>query len=485
MKHRTFSMILAALLAAGTLTSCGGDAPAGSSDTTAADATSAVPETTRDTLDPTLDFGGETVVIYCPNDLSIVEFNAEQTGDVVNDAVYKRNIDVQERLNVNFEWVESVGLWANEQGWKGTLRTSITAGDAVYDLVAGYGVFVAQLAAEQLFCDLSSTAHIDFAQPWWSDTLDNLRINGKLFFASGDISTNTIGTTFAAFFHKGLLGDYKLENPYELVDTGKWTMDKMFGMTKDIYKDLNGNEKRDQTDFYGLHAQFTSFDNLYFSAGMHVVEPDKENGMVISKDFGSEKMATLVEKLCNAFNHTDGIHWGEEENKEVVKNFMNENAIFLLSGMSVASTNLRDVNFEYGIVPTPKWDEAQENYMCTSAYTGALWSIPIDAKNADMSSAVMEAFAIEGYYEVAPAFFETALKVKYSSDDDSARMYDIIRQARSYDFGRVYSTAGLDGIPGKLRGMVTSDNINWMSTYESNITQFETRLAELVEKLGG
>ena len=62
-------------------------------------------------------------------------------------------------------------------------------------------------------------------------------------------------------------------------------------------------------------------------------------------------------------------------------------------------------------------------------------------------------------------------------------MYDIIRDSRSYDFGRVYSTGGLESIPGKIRGMVESDNPNWMSEYESNITKFETLLAALVEKL--
>ena len=164
-------------------------------------------------------------------------------------------------------------------------------------------------------------------------------------------------------------------------------------------------------------------------------------------------------------------------------NFRNGNSLFLLAGLDAASNSLRDANFNYGVLPTPKWDEAQENYLSTTTYTGALYAIPRVVKDVDMSSAVFEALAIEGYYTVAPAFFETALKIKYSSDDDSARMYDIIRDSRSYDFGRVYSTGGLDTIPGKIRGMVESDNPNWMSLYESNITRFETLLAELVEKL--
>ena len=82
-----------------------------------------------------------------------------------------------------------------------------------------------------------------------------------------------------------------------------------------------------------------------------------------------------------------------------------------MCGMSVAANELREATFEYGVVPAPKWDEAQENYRNTHAYTSAFYSIPLDAKNPDMSSAVIEAMAIEGYYNVAPAYFETALKV--------------------------------------------------------------------------
>ena len=80
---------------------------------------------------------------------------------------------------------------------------------------------------------------------------------------------------------------------------------------------------------------------------------------------------------------------------------------------------------------------------------------------------MIEALASEGYYRVAPALFETALKVKYSSDDDSARMYDIIKGSVMYDFGRVYSMAGLDGIPGLMRSMVANDNTNWVSEVAS------------------
>ncbi len=488
---KQISALLALML---TLTACGSGAPA---ETTAAqggesgETTTSASESARDSLDPTLDFGGETVTLYVDKMCSLPEFDCEQTGDVVEDAVYKRNITVQERLNVVFDFIEAESSWSdNLQSFQDPVRNSIMAGDAAYDIVAGYCVSMGNLAGNLIFTDLGATKHLDFSQPWWPDSLmDDLAVDGKLYFASGDISTNMVGTMFSVLFNKELVADYNIESPYALVDAGKWTLDKFFGLTKDVYTDLNNNGQKDNGDFYGITAQNTSIDNLYYASGMNIVIQDKEAGMKVSPDFGSEKMATLVERLCSYFHDGDSVYLGgEDDHPEATQAFpvfKNSNAIFALSGLKYALQKLRDADFEYGVVPTPKYDESQEKHHTTVAYTGAQYAIPIDAKNIDMSSAVMEALAIEGYYTLSPAFFETAMKVKYTSDDDSARMFDIMKESLSFDFGRIYQSAKLNGIPGKLRNMVTNNDTNWMSTYEGFINELETKLADFVEEIRG
>lgn len=37
--------------------------------------------------------------------------------------------------------------------------------------------------------------------------------------------------------------------------------------------------------------------------------------------------------------------------------------------MNVAANELREAKFDYGVLPVPKYDEAQENYRSTHAYT--------------------------------------------------------------------------------------------------------------------
>lgn len=258
--------------------------------------------------------------------------------------------------------------------------------------------------------------------------------------------------------------------------------DKLFSMTKEIYSDLDGDGKKSSGDFFGVGMGQTYIDNAYYSCGLRVVEQDKEMGQKLSADFSGEKAVAFIEKFTTALHHTDSCVQAVAADMNTA--FKNKQLIFLLNSLTAASTTLRDADFQYGVLPSPKLDEAQENYITTASYTGSMYAIPRDAKDPDISSAVIEALASEGYYRVAPAFFETALKVKYSSDDDSARMYDIIKGSVMYDFGRVYSMAGLDGIPGLMRSMVANDNTNWASEVASKKAVLEEKLAALVEKLG-
>ena len=72
--------------------------------TTLGEQASTTPETTRDTL-PELDFGGEDVHILYWENANNNEFYVEQTdGTEINDVVYRRNENVQERLGFNFVW---------------------------------------------------------------------------------------------------------------------------------------------------------------------------------------------------------------------------------------------------------------------------------------------------------------------------------------------------------------------------------------------
>ena len=158
-KHliRTASFLLASLMVLPTLASCGGDS--GTTETQAVTEAQTEVETVdpndrsqvKDSLPDNLDFGGRTFGVYCSSTKRNEEFFAglgEETGEVVEDAVYRRNQTVQDRLNFVFQ-SDSYDFGWNQIG--GEVKKLVMAGDTTYDLFLGAQAGVTQLVTENVF----------------------------------------------------------------------------------------------------------------------------------------------------------------------------------------------------------------------------------------------------------------------------------------------------------------------------------------------
>ena len=66
-------------------------------------------------------------------------------------------------------------------------------------------------------------------------------IYSKQLAAIGDISFFNYGSVSATFFSKDMIEEQKLDNPYQLVYDGKWTLDALAKMATDTARDVNGN----------------------------------------------------------------------------------------------------------------------------------------------------------------------------------------------------------------------------------------------------
>ena len=128
--------VLAALLAALLLASCGSGTTQtdGTSDSTGE--TSTEPEETKDPLMDDLgeyDFGGYEYRVlsaeYDPNGTFVLFDTEEETGEVLVDSLYKRNREIEERFNIKF--VASEDNYDNN--FK-TLRQTALAQEDAYDM---------------------------------------------------------------------------------------------------------------------------------------------------------------------------------------------------------------------------------------------------------------------------------------------------------------------------------------------------------------
>lgn len=423
-----------------------------------------------DNLPDTIDYGGKTVTVLYWNDVEHTEFEVENiTGDLVEDAIYSRNRAAESRLGVTLSYYGIPGNVNNIASFVKAVETMIQAGDHSYDIVGSYSSTAGTLAYNGLSSDLLELDNLDFDMPWWpAELISTSTLGGHLYFCSGDISTNLLHMMYACFFNKSYIKDFNLEDPYALVESGKWTYEAFERMASGIYSDLDGNSVKSDGDRYGYATYWLHLDGLFGSVGIKSVEKGENDLLMISPSYGSEKTQNFLEYINSMFGgSTDWYYMGTSGAKTQQKIFAEGRSLFMTERVRVCQNVLRFTETSYGILPIPKYDENQEDYITTMAMPFTMYSVPANVSDGAAVGAVLECLASEGYRQVTPALFEVAMKTRYSSDDISSRMYDVVRENVTFDLGRIFNES-LGKIPNAtLRGMVDADTSTWTSVYKS------------------
>ena len=488
---RRISLSLAMLILLAQLAACGSEAPA-AVDTTAAGSdttTAAEPDDgfVKDEL-PALDFGGETFSILVGDvhggTTTPTYLMEETTGDVVDDAVYNRNAAVEERLGIALDWQVVDFEYGTRANWVTRVTTTVMAAEDV-DLICGPGYYTTNLVTEDFFLNLTGLPYLDFDKPWWSKMyMDNVTINDKLYFALGDFSLNKLQLAYCMYFNKNMFDAAKMEYPYQTVIDGKWTLDAMTSLIKDTYQDVNGDSTADAEDAYGLISE--NINQLWaFMDPMGVKVFDKNAKGDVSFVMDSEHNANVVEKLRGLWNDNDNTfhHNVVQDANDVSESVFIKGNSYISTGDILKTDAYRDLKFDYGILPYPKWDENQENYVTRTSSAISVFCIPASSKDPDMTAAVLEAMNSETYRSVIPAYYETALKVKYARDDETVQVLDILREGISMQFVDAYSTV-FSGYSEIFRATIQGNKTTWASDVAAIKDAAVTKLDELLAYYG-
>ncbi|MBE6612997.1 MAG: extracellular solute-binding protein, partial [Ruminococcaceae bacterium] len=366
------------------------------------------------------------------------------------------------------------------------IESSVLSGTMDYDLVAGAENQLFAYAPEGLFANLYDVEHVDLAQPWWSRLfVENVTYDGKLFLITGDIAITAINNMNVIYFNKELLADYKLENPYDLVRSGKWTHDTMVKMIADsgVTTDLNGDSVMDENDQYGWLTSPLMTQGFISAYGMTVTEFGDDGDPVLT--FFNADMNEKLD-ILSAFLHTgDDVFMIPNGATEVTTAKLNElftngHALFMTQTLAEVTT-LRNLEYDFGILPYPKFDENQKQYTTHVLETNTVFGVPSLVKDEASSGLILEALAAEGYRTVIPAFYDVALTHKLTRDTESEEMLDIIREGRYFNFGHcntaIFSSSG---IVSEMFALYATNKLQ-ASSFESRKPGYEANLEALIE----
>ena len=145
-----------------------------------------------------------------------------------------------------------------------------------------------------------------------------------------------------------------------------------------------------------------------------------------------------------------------------------------LSGLSANSVD------DYGILPFPKYDESQENYTSLVNSYAMLMGIPATTTTPEFSAFMLEALSAEAHTTSLPAYLEISCKTKYTYDEDSANMLDLIFSNLYYDTALIYNISGVNTI---INDVLKSKTNNFASMYAAIEGSALANLEKLVEDI--
>ena len=383
------------------------------------------------------DYDGYNFRILTRKTMMADQYVEEETGDIITDAVFKRNETVKALLNCEITATES-----SSSGGETDALSSILAGDDQYDLIFPHSRSSFQYAIQNTLINYNEVDTIHLDKPWWSkDIIDSCNVNGHLYVSDGDIATHRLNFAMTMYFNKTLFDELGFEYPYEMVLDGKWTFDQFAKLVKKGSKDLNGDGVMTPADDqYGFYSScWQSPISIIYTGGQRIYNKDAKG--IPQLTLNTSKTVDIFTEYFDlvdsddVFVRTETPSSGYGATYTGTDIFTSGRALFTDRGLGSAKS-MRSMNDDFGIIPLPKFTE-DDNYATIVNGHASLMLMPITVEDENRTGNIAEALCAIGSKEVIPAFYEVSLKTKFARDAESEEMIDIIKDSIIYDLGYV------------------------------------------------
>lgn len=382
---------------------------------------------------PVNDYKGATCC-FCNGGESAIDAE-EETGEGLNDAIYRRNAKVEELYNVDLQF-PPLPFENGYYAWNEFLNKTLMSGDDAYQVILAYSHWMAaDTLTNKYYQNLLDLPYLDLTQPWWTgEFMKKANLGGALYVTVGSVDAGYCEQTYAMLFNKELADELRLTDLYQTVSEGHWTLDKLKTYTNMAAMDLDGDgEIREDTDRLGLVIQRNSPLDAFvmaFDVELTGYDADGLPYLLDLSDHYVDVQTTMNEFIVKNPNTYYAHDPGTME-------FLEGRALFEGTNLKRA-VEYRAMDNDFGILPYPKWDEEQPDYS-TYCDVGDIssFSIPITTKG-DMPANILEALAYFGYKIIVPAYYDKTLKGKTVRDVESKEMIDLIFDNITYDFTQIY-----------------------------------------------
>ena len=421
-----------------------------------------------------VDWGEEEFVILGREDYAPEELEVETRTEVLEDAVYQRNLAFEElcKLDLNVVYMETASM-------NGAAKRDVQTGAGEYDLLLNHMVNTANLASEGTLISFTALEGIDLTAPWWDEGTASFMISDKVYFMNGSINYSDENTTYVMLFNKQTAEDEGID-PYTMVYNNEWTLDNFQTKIKEVSYDLTGDGKYDENDVYGFVSTWETGNTFFFGADLrYIVCEEGEDPYLALDSSGMTKATDLLDKILNIYYVNNSTYMSPPGKENLgMECFKTGRGLFYGEVVQYIVYLGKEMEADFGVLPVPKYNEQQEDYITWTNGICSTSSVTKAAQNLERLGPTLEILAILSYQRVTPAFYDTVLQRKSVRDEESQGMLDIIFKTRTYDLSMYYNL----GLEPLFKACVNDNKTNFSSTYAKASSKAEKSLKKLISK---
>ena len=408
----------------------------------------------------------------------------------LNDAIYWRNQAVKEALGIEIAQISQACGWSKSghySDWNNTLRNAIQTTTHDFDAAMIYAGTGSSLAIEGCYMDLTELDMISLEKPWWTQSLlEAATVYNSLYFAAGSITYSQLTDANVLYYNKDLYNEYfaasEYKSLYDVVRDGEWTIDYMGELVAQVWEDADSNGEHSSGDTMGFTGSANSangsMDAWFYSLGCNLTVMDESIGEPVAA-FYNEHTIQAYEKLTDLYTNNEGSWCLTSTNESHGETSFGNGKVMMMQGCFSSGNGLREATFAYGVLPVPKFDLDQENYVAIPEVTSSMVTVlsTVESDRLDMVTATIEMMAYQSYKEVIPAYIEVVLKSKQANSPEDAEMAQLIIDSLVYSFGWIFSSTHMADM-GKAFRTMGSDMTNY---YETRKDKYEQMINDLID----
>ena len=379
------------------------------------------------------------------------EFGMEEDqvqGDDVKDALYQRNLKTEEHLGVDLQFHKAGYAYNTVSKFITDLEAMVGDPMTPVDIIAAQTRMMPTVLIEGYLIDLNVYSDtIDLDKAWWPENCrEEHELKDKLYFLSGDISPNLLRMMTAVFVNKSLLTSIGYDYDVFMNDVlnYKWTIDVLMEMANTYgYTDGTGEgavSGPSVDDNFGLVSQWVHSDALYVGCGYtYMVKSNKDDEVFkMSPQILSLAVDDYVSKMVQ-WTETN-VYWCNERGNTAYQTIFKEGRSLFLVHRCWFGFTLQDTELDYAVIPAPMLNEQQGEYLTTMGNPYSSYGICPNSGDLNISAEVIQVLGYYGYMKTTPVLFEVSFKGKFSKDDYTVQMFDIIRGGITFDVGRSFDS---------------------------------------------